>query len=79
MKPKVIIEVSGGCVRDVSSDAKIDVMIIDYDVQGFDESELIEMPFTGDKANCSVFDVDVSAKKVRNLYDVIKKDLELSK
>lgn len=79
MKPKVIIEVSSGCVRDISSDAELDVMILDYDVQGFDENELIEIPLIGDKANCSIPDVDVSAKRVRNLYDVIKKDLELSK
>lgn len=79
MKPKVIIEVSGGCVRDVSSDTEIDVVIVDYDVQGFDESELIEMPFTGDKANCSMHDADVSAKKVRNLYDTIRKDLQMDK
>lgn len=77
MKPKVIIEVSDGCVRDVSSDVELDVIIIDYDVQGFDESELIEIPSTGDKANCSVFDVGVSAKKVRNLYDTIRKDLQM--
>ena len=77
MKPKVIIEVSGGCVREISSDVELDVIIVDYDVQGFDESELIEIPFTGDKANCSISDVDVSAKKVRNLYDTIRKDLQM--
>lgn len=79
MKPKVIIEVSGGCVRDVSSDVELDVIILDYDVQGFDENELIEIPLTRYKANCLIPDVDVSTKRVRNLHYVIKKDLKLSK
>lgn len=75
MKPKVIIEVSGGCVRDVSSDVELDVIVIDYDTEGFDEDVLIEMPVTGDKASCAVLEPDVSAKRVRNLHDSIKHEL----
>lgn len=70
MKPKVIIEVNGGCVSDVSSDTDIDLVVVDYDTQGFDEDILFEMP-NGDLATCSVTDVNVSAKNIRNLYQKI--------
>lgn len=77
MKPKVIIEVSSGCVREISSDIDVDVMIVDYDIQGFDEDVLIEIPSTGDLASCVILEPIVNAKKVRNLYTTIKRDLSL--
>lgn len=76
MKPKVIIEVKGGMIVNVSSDVDVDAMIVDYDIESTDEEALVQMPFTGQKAGCSIYDVDVSAKKVRNLYNIIEKDLQ---
>lgn len=76
MKPKVIIEVEGGFIKNVSSDVDVDVLIIDYDCNGVNEEALTVIPTTGDQAICAVYNVDVNTKKVRNLYNIIEKDLQ---
>lgn len=75
MKPKVIIELRNGVVVDVSSDIDMDAIVVDYDTDGTDIDALTVIPTTGDEAMCSMYNVDVNAKRVRNLYSVIEHDL----
>lgn len=43
-KPKIIISVAGGVVQGVMANADVDVVILDYDVEGFDDARVREVP-----------------------------------
>lgn len=43
-KPKIIITVEGGIVQGVMANTEVDVVILDYDTEGFDEDKVREVP-----------------------------------
>lgn len=42
-KPRIVIKIEGGVPREVGSDKPVDLLILDYDVEGTDEDDLIEV------------------------------------
>ena len=69
MKPKVLIEISGG-VACVTSDSKeIDIAVIDYDVDGCPISQSIRNPQTGCADRAAISQIDhVDPKYVDKMF-----------
>lgn len=42
MKPRIVITVEGGIITRVASDVEGQIIILDYDIEGTDEEELVE-------------------------------------
>ena len=78
MKPKLIIILDGGIVRDVLSDKEFDVAVIDYDTDGMDEKELSEVPIGDEKltAWCYMTNSVMLPKETERLYTFIENDLK---
>ena len=77
MKPKIIIVLDGGLIRNVMSTEYIDVAIIDYDIEGIPEEDLTILPFdTGDdKAYCFIEKPIILSGEVNRLYNIIETDI----
>lgn len=42
-KPRIIVKLEGGLPQEVGSDKPVDLIILDYDTEGCDEDDLIEV------------------------------------
>lgn len=73
MRPKIILKIEGGFITDIQSDTPVDIIIVDYDINVGDTS--IAMP-DGRMASPSMADVEVNDKITRNLFDMLKREIE---
>ena len=79
MKPKIIIVMEGGIIQNMLSDAPVDVVIIDYDIEGLgDWNELTTINYYPNmpKAYCRMEEPEFLPKETKKLYRLIKKDLK---
>lgn len=42
--PRIVVEMDGGLIETVSADADVDLIVVDYDVEGADEDRIVEIP-----------------------------------
>lgn len=49
--PRVIVTMEGGLIHNISSDAPVDVMVIDYDTEGLDEGLITQVGQTDGSGN----------------------------
>lgn len=69
-KPTVIVHLDNGVVRYVESDAYVDVIIVDYDVEGVDGNEVKVLP-DGSKATVRQEPTaDVSRKSAKHWQEL---------
>jgi len=77
-RPKVVITLDGGIVQDILSDVPIDVIVIDYDVEGIEEDRLTQIPQTPDASMEPAYTVEQSAnvmpKRVAELFRVVREE-----
>lgn len=78
-RPRVVIEIDGGLVQDVCSDVPIDVIILDYDVEGCDDDRVKTLDFMVDprEAYVSWWEPDPKYSETRfieELWDFMEKD-----
>jgi hypothetical protein len=82
MKPKVIITIEGGLIQNVLSDTEIDVIVVDYDTESYEENEhLTPIPydFQGksgyDYAYCMEYPIYNDVEETNKLFTLITNDL----
>jgi hypothetical protein len=78
---KLVIVCDGGLIQDILSSADIEVAVIDYDCESYDEDALTDIPQTGSTGStvgveqayaCVRGDVEVDSKRVEQLFQVIR-------
>jgi hypothetical protein len=79
MKPKMIIIIEGGFVREVLSDIDIDIAIMDYDIEGIEEEHLTSIPSEGkdNMAFCYIDSTVVLPGETEILYNIIETNVKL--
>jgi len=80
MKPRIIIVLDGGLIRNVMSTCDIDIAIVDYDTEGIPDEDLTTLHFdTGDdRAYCFIERPAKLPEEVNRLYNIIEIDVNKS-
>jgi len=47
LTPRIVVTVEGGLIQNVMADQQVDLLVIDYDVEGCDPDDLNEVPQVG--------------------------------
>ena len=75
---KIVIEIEGGVVQNVLTDSETEIIIIDYDTDGSDPNDLVDIPQTDKSRPYNMkahVDTDPStevlAHRVYELFDAI--------
>lgn len=58
-KPRIVIKMEGGLIQEIGSDQPVTVLLLDYDIEGADEEDLI----TVDGEQCSPTQWDLGEEK----------------
>lgn len=69
-KPTVIVHLDNGVVRYVESDAYVDVIIVDYDLEGVDANEVKVLPDGSQATVRQEPTADVSRKSAKHWQDL---------
>lgn len=71
-KPKVIVTIEGGLVTSVLSDNDLDVVVIDYDTDGVEENELVDiLQNDSTKSQAYVYEGEVFEKNEERVHQII--------
>jgi len=78
-KTKIVIIVEGGCVQEIISDNSADVLILDMDVEGTPEHDLVIYPDENNGDNSAIakhFQVDQCPKYTEKVFKAVLPQIE---
>lgn len=64
VKPRIVIDLEGGLVNEVTSSVPLDYLVFDHDVEGCDESDVVERLATTGEGRVEVYDAGFYAAAV---------------
>ncbi|GEM_PF-6501261 len=70
MKPNLIVVMEGGLISHFVSDSEMDIIVIDYDTEGLNESDLTDID--GDKAYVYTHEIPLEDINSRLINDIKK-------
>ena len=73
MKPRVVITMEGGLIQDISTDTEMEILVLDFDIEGGDEDRIktVRQYPDGDEAEAYIIDYDPGAIVDPMLVDFI--------
>ena len=77
--PKIVIPMNGGLIEEIVSDIPVEVLQLDYDIEGADKDELIKVGtkectvWIADTSDDGQYNVDVNPKRIAKLFKEARK------
>lgn len=76
-KPKVVLIVQGGVLQDVLSDVEIEYLTIDYDVDGANPNDVVQMGDTEDDAFAYTSETVPDKESIDKLFKQFEDQIQL--
>lgn len=75
---KIVIFLEGGLVQDVLTEEEAEVLVVDCDIDGADEADIVRFPYSdgrphGFEAAPHFENVQIAKRRVKQLFDIAKK------